>query len=57
MSKCGARQAIPSSSLIGWLIVLPYAGELKGEFDTPELALQAGILDAKGLLAPAELPI
>jgi hypothetical protein len=37
--------------------VLPYAGELKGEFDTPELALQAGILDAKGLLAPAELPI
>jgi hypothetical protein len=32
-------------------------GNLKGEFDTPELALEAGIKDAKGLLAPAELPI
>lgn len=32
-------------------------GELKGEFDTPELALEAGIKDAKGLLAPAESPI
>lgn len=32
-------------------------GDLKGEFDTPELALEMGILDAKGLLAPAESPI
>jgi hypothetical protein len=32
-------------------------GGLKGEFDTPELALEAGIKDAKGLLAPAESPI
>jgi hypothetical protein len=31
--------------------------ELKGEFDTPELAFEAGIKDAKGLLAPAESPI
>ncbi len=32
-------------------------GELKGEFDTPRLALEAGIMDAKGLLTPADLPI
>jgi hypothetical protein len=31
--------------------------DLKGEFDTPELALEVGIKDAKGLLAPAEPPI
>jgi hypothetical protein len=29
-------------------------GDLKGEFDTPELALEVGIKDAKGLLAPPE---
>ena len=29
-------------------------GDLKGEFDTPELALEAGVKDAKGLLTPAE---
>ena len=32
-------------------------GDLKGEFDTPELALEAGVKDAKGLLTPAESPI
>ena len=32
-------------------------GELKGEFDTPGLAFEAGILDAKGLVTPAESPI
>lgn len=31
--------------------------DLKGEFDTPELALEVGIKDAKGLLVPAEPPI
>ncbi|MEG5049721.1 MULTISPECIES: hypothetical protein [unclassified Microcoleus] len=32
-------------------------GELKGEFDTPRFALEAGIQEAKGLLAPANSPI
>jgi hypothetical protein len=32
-------------------------GDLKGGFDMPELALEASIKDAKGLLAPAEAPI
>jgi len=32
-------------------------GDLKCEFDTPRLALEAGIMDAKGLLAPAKSPI
>ncbi|WP_293365686.1 hypothetical protein [Microcoleus sp. CAWBG27] len=32
-------------------------GDLKDEFDTPELALEAGINDTKGLLTPAVRPI
>jgi len=32
-------------------------GDLKGEFDTAGLALEAGIMDAKGLLTPANSPI
>ncbi len=32
-------------------------GDLKGELDTPILALEAEIMDAKGLLIPAESPI
>ena len=32
-------------------------GELNGEFDTPDLALEAGIQDTKGLLSTANSPI
>ncbi|MEG4242954.1 hypothetical protein QUA51_09635 [Microcoleus sp. Pol10_D6] len=32
-------------------------GELKGEFDTPRLALEVGIQDAKGLVAPVDSPL
>lgn len=30
-------------------------GDLKGEFDTPELALEAGVKDAKGLLVQVNI--
>ena len=57
MSKCGARQATTRSSLIGWLERASLFGDLQGEFDTPRLALEAGIQDAKGLLTPADSPL